>query len=98
MSSLGDNPDTSENIRNGQSYENRGQEAPDNLDKSRPQPATKDVSGAKFIVVMVSTDSSFHYTINIILDTYGGCMEAMGFGVPSPRSTFVPGLAFTFGI
>jgi len=54
MSSLGDNPDTFENIRNGQSYENRGQEAPDNLNpnKSRPQPATKDISGAKFIVVM----------------------------------------------
>ncbi|KAF8844702.1 carbohydrate kinase [Paxillus ammoniavirescens] len=52
MSSLGDNPDTSENIRNGQSPENHGQGVPDNPDKSRPQPATKDVSGAKFIVVM----------------------------------------------
>ncbi|KIK98259.1 hypothetical protein PAXRUDRAFT_824057 [Paxillus rubicundulus Ve08.2h10] len=54
MSSFGDNPDAFEKIRNGQSHDsqNRGQEAADNLVKSRPQPVTKGVSGAKFIVVM----------------------------------------------
>ncbi|KAF9222519.1 carbohydrate kinase [Gyrodon lividus] len=52
MSSSGDNPDAFEDIRDGQSYGSRGQEAAGNLDELQPQSADEDVSGSRFVVVM----------------------------------------------